>query len=178
MQILETERLILRHFTTDDAAFILELLNQPGWKRFIGDRGVNTIDDARKFIETAYIPSYAKNGFGLYAMELKDGSGPAGMCGLIKRDTLDDVDLGFALLSRFEGKGLAQEAANATLTYARDVLGIPRVVAITTVDNEKSGRVLERAGMTFESVIKMPGDPDPLRLYAIDLSSVTRSSAT
>jgi RimJ/RimL family protein N-acetyltransferase len=166
MQILETERLILRHFTLDDAEFILELVNEPGWKQFIGDRGINTLDAARQYIETVPLASYAKNGFGLYAVELKDDHTPVGMCGLLKRDTLEDVDIGFALLSRFEGSGYAREAATATLKYARKQLGLRRVVAITTKDNDRSGRLLERSGMNLVGPISLSGET--LRLFAID----------
>ena len=177
MEVFETERLVLRHFTPDDAPFILELLNEPGWKRFIGDRGVNTIHDAENFIRTVPIASYDKHGFGLYAVEVKDDGSLVGMCGLIKRDTLPDVDLGFALLSRFEGKGFAREAAIATLAHARDVFGLRRVVAITTEDNDRSGRVVERAGMKYEAVITIEGDPESLRLYAVEFSSPVDSTA-
>lgn len=167
MHILETERLVLRHFTPDDDSFILELVNEPGWKKYIGDRGINTLDKARKYIETVPLASYAKHGFGLWAVELKNDGSLVGMCGLIKRDTLDDVDIGFALLSRFEGRGYAREAANATLAYARDQLGLRRVVAITTDDNDRSGKLLERAGMSYEGPISQAGET--LRLYAIVL---------
>jgi RimJ/RimL family protein N-acetyltransferase len=166
MQILETDRLILRHFTLDDAAFILELVNEPGWKQFIGDRGINTLDAARQYIETVPLASYAKNGFGLYAVELKDDHTLVGMCGLLKRDTLEDVDIGFALLSRFEGQGYAREAANGTLDYAREQLGLRRVVAITTKDNDRSGRLLEQSGMNLVGPISLSGET--LRLFAID----------
>ena len=166
MQVLETERLVLRHFKPSDAAFILELVNEPGWKKYIGDRGVNSLDDARRYIETVPLASYAKHGFGLWAVELKDGGSLVGMCGLIKRDTLEDVDIGFALLSRFEGRGYAREAANATLAYARDQLGLTRVVAITTEHNHRSGILLERAGMSYEGTISQGGEA--LRLFGID----------
>jgi len=169
MELVETERLVLRHFTQDDAEFILKLLTEPGWKRYIGDRGVNTLEDARNYIDTALLASYARHGFGLYAIELKADRTLVGMCGLIKRDTLDDVDIGFALLSQSERKGFAQEAVNATLTYARDELGLRRVVAITTNDNERSSRVLLRAGMHHESDVQLAGEDVPLRLFAIVL---------
>ena len=167
MTILETERLILRRFTPDDAPFILELVNEPGWKRFIGDRGIGTLESARDYIANGPIASYKQHGFGLYAMELKVGSMPVGMCGLIKRDTLDDVDIGFALLSRFEGHGLAYEAAAATLAYSRDTIGLTRLVAISTIDNQRSARLLERLGMHFERLVRLSVDSEPLRLHAI-----------
>jgi Acetyltransferase (GNAT) domain len=106
VNIIETSRLILRRFTSDDAAFILELLNEPEWKRNIGDRGINSLESARRYLETGPIASYARRGFGLYAIEQKVDSTLVGMCGLIKRDGLDDVDIGFAILSRFEKQGL------------------------------------------------------------------------
>lgn len=167
MQVLETARLVLREFTAEDAAFILELLNEPGWKKYIGDRGVSTLDDARTYIETVPRASYAKHGFGLWAVNLKDEDSLIGMCGLIKRDTLEDVDIGFALLGRFEGHGYAREAAVATLAYARDQLGMSRVVAITTNDNVRSGKLLEQAGMSYERPVLQSGET--LRLYAIAL---------
>lgn len=167
MQILETERLVLRQFTPDDADFIVELVNESGWKKYIGDRGINTLDDARKYIETVPLASYAEHGFGLWAVALRDDGSLVGMCGLIKRDTLDDVDLGFAMLARFEGRGYAREAATATLAHAGDHLGLNRVVAITTPDNDRSGKLLERVGMSYEGPISQGGAA--LRLYAVAL---------
>ena len=167
MRVIKTERLVLRHFTPDDADFILELVNEPGWKKYIGDRGINTLGDARNYIDTIPLASYEKHGFGLWAVEQKDDGPLVGMCGLLKRDTLEDVDIGFALLSRFERRGYAREAANATLTYAREKLGLRRVVAITTQDNDRSARLLELCGMNFEGPISLNGET--LRLYAIDL---------
>jgi RimJ/RimL family protein N-acetyltransferase len=168
MQVFETDRLVLRHFTPDDAAFILELVNEPGWKKYIGDRGINTLDDARTYIENVPVASYEKHGFGLWAVGLKEGGELVGMCGLIKRDTLEDVDIGFALLSRFEGSGYAREAADATLAYARNQLGLRRVVAITTQDNDRSGSLLERIGMHFKEPVVQGGET--LRLFSIELN--------
>ena len=167
MQVFETDRLTLREFVLDDAPFVRELVNEPGWKKYIGDRGVNSVEDARGYIQRALLDSYAKNGFGLWAVELKEAGELIGMCGLIKRDTLEDVDIGFALLERFEGNGYAREAANATLELAQDRLGIRRIVAITTQDNLRSGSLLERIGMHFEKLIDDGGEQ--LRLFAIAL---------
>jgi RimJ/RimL family protein N-acetyltransferase len=166
MQVMETARLVLRHFAPEDAPFILELVNEPGWKQFIGDRGVDSLETARNYIETVPLTSYREHGFGVYAVELKGEHTLVGLCGLLKRDTLDDVDIGFALLSRFEGRGYAREAANATLAYARDQLGLRRVVAITTEDNDRSGRLLQSCGMKFEGMIALPDKPR--RLFTID----------
>lgn len=169
MSILETNRLSLRRFTLDDDVFIYELLNQPAWKRYIGDRGIDSVPAARAYIETVLIAAYRRLGFGFFGMELKTSGALVGMCGLIKREALDDIDLGFALLSPFEGQGLAYEAAAATLAYGRDTLGLTRVVAITSLDNERSARLLERLGMRYERLVRLADDDEQLRLYAISL---------
>lgn len=167
MKVFETGRLELRWFNADDAAFILELLNEPGWLRFIGDKQVDTLEAARKYLETVPIESYEKNGYGLFAVELKDTNTLIGMCGLVNREGLDDIDIGFALLARYEGQGYAREAASATLDYAREGLSLSRVVAITTPDNRRSAAVLERIGMVCERTIRLPGSSEDLELYAI-----------
>jgi RimJ/RimL family protein N-acetyltransferase len=162
--ILETERLTLREVTKGDAEFVLELLNQPSFIQFIGDRGVRTVEQASDYIDTRFTTSYRDNGFGLYLMELKAGGEPAGICGFVKRDTLPEPDIGFALLPQFEKQGYALEAAAATMKYGREQLGIDRVLAITTLDNESSGRLLEKIGFLFEREIEM-GD-ETLKLFA------------
>ena len=171
MKILETNRLILRRFTSDDSPFILELLNELAWKRYIGDRGIDSLEAARRYLETGPIVSYERHGFGLYAIELKGDATLVGMCGLIKRDELDDVDIGFAVLSRFEGQGFANEAAAATLEYSRATLCLKRVVAITKAVNERSTRLLERLGMRFERMVSLSDDGEQLRLYSIEFAA-------
>ena len=168
MNVIETPRLVLRWFTLDDAAFVVELLNEPGWKQFIGDRGVRDLETARAYIQRALLDAYARQGFGLYAIAGKDDGLLRGMCGLIRREGLEDVDIGFVLLSRYEGQGLAYEAAAATLVYAREVVGLARVVAITAVNNHRSAKLLQRLGMTYEQIIHVHHDSEPLHLYAID----------
>lgn len=163
--VLETRRLILRRFAPGDAAFILELLNDPDWKRFIGDKNVRSIDDARGYILKGPVAMYERVGFGLYLAALKDGT-PIGMCGLIKREGLEDVDIGFAFLAQFRSNGYAHEAAAATLAYGREVLKLPRIVAITSTDNVGSTRLLEKLGMRFEKMVSLPDDPETLKLYA------------
>lgn len=167
MNIFETDRLIVREFDVDDAPMIFELVNEPGWKKYIGDRGIKTLDDARDYIESL-VGSYTKNGFGLWAVELRDTRELVGMCGLLNRDTLEDIDIGFALLSKFEGRGYAREAAMATLDFAR-ALGIKRLVAITTQDNQRSGDLLEKIGMHYEGPHLGSGG-EALRLFAIMLA--------
>lgn len=169
MNILETERLILRQFSADDAEFILQLLNEPSWIQNIGDRGVRTLDDARAYILNVPLASYAKNGFGLYLVALKETNESIGMCGLIKRDTLDDVDIGYAFLPKFWGKGYAVEAALAVKDYGRDVIGLKRIVAITDPANEGSIRVLEKIGLRFERMVRLSEDDIELKLFAVDL---------
>ena len=166
MTVLETDRLVLRHLTPDDAAFVLELLNDPDWIRFIGDRGVRTLDAARDYILKGPMPMYERHGFGLYAVVPKGGPAPAGMCGLIKRDSLEDVDLGFAFLPAHRGKGYAREAAEAVMGYGRSALGLGRIVAITSLDNDSSIRLLETIGFAFERVLRLPGDGTEVKLFA------------
>ena len=168
MNILETERLTLRQFTADDAPFILELVNEPSFIQNIGDRGVRTLSDAVKYIETGPVSSYARNGFGLYVVTLKESGESIGMCGLIKRDALDDVDIGYAYLPRFWSKGYAVEAARAVKEQARG-LGLKRLVAIVDPANTGSIRVLEKLGLAFEKMIKLSADDIDLKLFAINL---------
>jgi RimJ/RimL family protein N-acetyltransferase len=167
MIVLKTERLILRHQTIEDAAFILELLNDPSWIQYIGDRGVRTIDDARDYILKGALDMYARLGFGFYLTELKNGGIPIGICGLVKRDFLVDVDIGFAFLPRLWGKGYAFEAASAVMGYAQSVLGIKRIVAITSEDNHASAKLLEKLGLKFEAMIPYAGTDEKVRLFAI-----------
>lgn len=153
VKILETERLLLREVEPADADFILDLLNQLSFKKYIGDRGVRTVEQARQYIATRFTNSYQENGFGLYLIELRTDRTPIGICGFVKRRELDDPDIGFALLPQFERKGYAYEAADAVMRYGRETLGLLRVLAITTLDNESSGRLLEKIGLSFKQEI-------------------------
>jgi RimJ/RimL family protein N-acetyltransferase len=166
MKILETERLVLRRAVVEDSEFILELLNDPAWLRFIGDRGVRTLDDARAYILKTLVGMYERLGFGLYLTELKGESIPIGLCGLIKRDSLEDVDIGFAFLPEFCGKGYAYESASAVMAYGRRTFGLKRLVAITSPDNEASVRLLEKLGFHFERMAELPGDSEAVSLFA------------
>jgi RimJ/RimL family protein N-acetyltransferase len=168
LNILETERLILRQFFLEDAPFILELVNDPSFIQNIGDRGVRTLDDARSYIQNGPIASYARNGFGLYLVALKDTGESLGMCGLIRRDGLDDVDIGYAFLPKFWSKGYAVESAQAVKAYARDLVGLKRIVAITDPANEGSIRVLEKLGLHFEKMVRLSADDIELKLFAVD----------
>ena len=169
MIVLKTERLILRQFSTDDAQFILELLNEPSFVRNIGDRGVRTLEEARSYILRIPIASYEQNGFGLYLIILKETGESIGMCGLIKRDALEDVDIGYAFLPRFWSKGFAVESARAVKDYARDVIRLKRLVAITDPENQGSIRVLEKMGLRFEKMVRLSEDDIELKLFAADI---------
>ena len=169
MKILETERTILREVTTDDAEFILDLLNQPPFIKFIGDRNVRNVVQARDYIESRFTESYKRFGFGMWVVALKDNQMPIGICGFVKRDSLPDADIGFAFLPQFEKKGYAFESAQAVMKYGRNALGLKRVLAITSQDNENSGKLLEKINFKFERLIKLPHDNEELKLFSINL---------
>ena len=169
MTVLETERLVLRRLCLDDAAFILKLLNEPSFLHFIGDKGVRSLDDARAYLRQGPIASYEHHGFGLYRVEIKTSGVPIGICGLLKRDTLDDVDVGFAFLPAFWLQGYAFESASAVLAYGKHTLGLRRIIAVTQPDNAGSIKTLEKAGLTFERMIRFAEEDDEIRLYGIAL---------
>ncbi len=168
MLVRETPRLRLRRVAARDADFILELLNEPDFIRFIGDKGVRTIHAARRYILDGPLASYRRHGFGLYLVELKETGAPIGICGLVKRDSLEDVDVGFAFLQRFRGQGYAFEAAAASLAHAREDLGLARVVAITAPDNEASIRLVEKLGLRFDRMVELAGIDGETRLFTPD----------
>jgi len=167
--ILETDRLILYQLSPEDASFILELLNDDSYLRFIGDKQVRTLDDARNYILNGPMDSYQRFGFGLYLTKLKDDGTPVGICGLINREGLDDVDVGYAFLAKSRGKGYATEAARAILGYGKTVLGLQRIIAITLPDNYASINVLEKLGLCFEKMIILPGDSEECKLFMLDV---------
>lgn len=169
MLVLETDRLVLRRLTLDDAEFIFRLVNDPSWLRFIGDKNVHNLDDAGRYLREGPLDMYERYGFGLFRVEVRDGGTPAGMCGLIKRDTLPDADIGYAFLPEFRGQGYAFEAAAAVLGLGNRVFGLQRILAIVSPDNAGSIRVLEKAGMKFERMLETrPGDP--VKVFARDWS--------
>jgi RimJ/RimL family protein N-acetyltransferase len=166
MKVLETPRLILRHLELEDAEFILELVNDPDWVRYIGDKNVRTVEAARHYIARGPRAMYERLGFGLYLVELKASGEALGICGLIKRDTLEDVDIGYAFLPRHRACGYACEAAMATLEFARRSLGLKRIVAITSPDNKSSARLLARLGLRFERSLKLAAGAGEVNLFA------------
>jgi RimJ/RimL family protein N-acetyltransferase len=165
VQVLETARLRLSPLSAGDAEFILGLLNEPSFLRFIGDRGVRTMDDARRYIEDGPVASYARHGFGLLRVGLKADDTPIGICGVLKRDSLPEPDLGFSLLPAFWSRGYASEAAGAVMQQVRSELGLGLILAITSVDNEPSIRLLGKLGFRFERLIRVDDDPNGLRLF-------------
>ena len=169
MCLLETERLQLCHFTLEDAAFILRLVNEPGWLRFIGDRGIYTMAHARKYLQEGPMASYATNGFGLYLVRRKTDRRRLGMCGLVKRPSLPHVDIGFAFLAAHSGKGYAFEAATAVLHHAYSALNLNPIVAITAPDNHRSIRLLEKLGLKFKETVPLgEGGPNVTLFYPGD----------
>lgn len=156
VEVLRTERLVLRHLTEDDAPFVLELLNEPGFIDNIGDRGVRDLDGARRYVTEGPGASYQKNGYGLWLAALRETGEPVGICGLVKREGLEDADIGYAFLERHWGQGYAREAAAAVLDHARMVIGLPKVVAIVKPANAGSIAVLEKIGLTYVGRIQLP----------------------
>lgn len=165
MFTLETERLTLRELAETDSEFILRLLNEPSFLHFIGDKNVRNLDDAREYIRSGPLTSYQQNGFGVYLVTLKSDQSPIGMCGLIKRELLPDVDIGFAFLPEHWNCGYAFESASAVMIYGKDVLKLPRIVAITNKDNETSAKLLNKLGLKFDRMISLAGDRDETRLF-------------
>lgn len=162
---IETERLLLTELSDDDAGFILGLVNEPSFLRYIGDRGVRTLDDARRYLREGPVASYGKHGYGLLRMGLKPDGLPIGMCGVLRRDTLPDPDLGFSMLPAHWSKGYACEAAAAVMRHARETARVGRVLAITNVDNDPSIRLLGKLGFRFDRLVRLGEDTTDLRLF-------------
>ena len=164
--ITESERLILREIEQADGEFILELLNDPAWIRFVGDRNLRSVADAHEFIRTRFEPAYREHGIGLWLVLEKATGASIGICGLVNRAGMDDIDLGYALLPQHRGQGYAFEAASASLQYGYDRLGLSRIVAMTSPQNTSSCGLLERLGFQYERRVVLPGEQEELLLYA------------
>lgn len=173
---LETPRLLIRPLTEDDAPFILRLLNEPSFHRFIGDKGVRSVADARRYIVTGPMESYRRFGFGLYLVVCRTSGDAAGICGLVRRELLDDVDLGFAFVPEFWSLGFAREASQAVLAEAWQRFSLSRVVAITATENTSSIGLLQRLGFQFEKVVHPFGANDPVDLYSLSRESAIDSN--
>lgn len=165
--ILTTERLTLREFTPGDAAFILRLLNTESWIRYIGDRNVHTLSDAEAYLQNGPVRSYRQHGYGLWLASLKDQDIPVGICGIIKRDTLDHPDIGFAFLPEYTGKGLAYECAAATVQLAFERFKLNELWAITLPGNGNSIRLLEKTGLSLQEEMPWPQTNEVLLKYVI-----------
>ncbi len=168
-RIARTARLHISRLKLEDAEFILRLLNEPLWLRFIGDKGVHSLEQARDYLRTGPLASYAEHGFGLYRVSLRQSGTGIGLCGVLKRPTLPDADLGFAFLQQWHGRGYAREAAEAVIEHARTQLGLKRLLAITTPDNLRSHKLLETVGFHQEGMIRLTEDGDELRLFSLAL---------
>lgn len=175
MKVLETERLVLRWVELDDAEFIRRLVQEPAWKRYIGERNLNTPEEARAHVEKSYRGMYARLGFGLNLVADRVTGEPHGVCGLLKRDTLDDVDLGFAFLESSWGRGYAFEAGAAVMAREPARLGLVRVAAITTPDNAASIRLLAKLGFRFDGVRVLGEGKPPVNLYLWEAAAGSQS---
>jgi RimJ/RimL family protein N-acetyltransferase len=163
--VIRSERLELREFDLGDDEFVLRLLNDPAFLRFIGDKGVRTLADARAYITKGPMQSYRRHGYGLYLVSLRSDGTPIGMCGLVKREGLVDADVGFAFLPQFHSRGYASESAAAVLDYGRRRLELTRIVAIAAPDNQASIAVLERIGLKYECLVRLPDDTRDVKLF-------------
>lgn len=168
--VTETERLIVRELTFDDAEFILSLVNQPSFLQFIGDKGVRTLEDARNYIKNGPLISYKRHGFGSFCVTLKDSGTPIGMSGLIKREALDRPDIGFAILPEYWRMGYAFEVASAIVEYARSTHQLDRISGIVNPDNEASINLLERLGFRFDTMVQVGNDPRKIKLFQKELT--------
>jgi RimJ/RimL family protein N-acetyltransferase len=166
--ILDTARLRLRTLALDDAAFYLKVMNTPLFYQWIGDRNIRTEAQAREALAVGPLTMQSMRGFSIYLVERLSDGAAIGMCGLIKRETLEDIDLGYAYLPEFAGHGYATEAATGVLAHAR-ALGLKRVVAITTPGNDASDAVLRRVGMRFEKRVRLTAEAAEAQLFGIAL---------
>jgi RimJ/RimL family protein N-acetyltransferase len=168
MIVLETERLQLSRLSYDDCEFIVELVNEPSFKRYIGDKNVKSQDDARRYLREGPIGNYEQFGYGLFLVNLRDTETPAGICGLVKREEFEDPDIGFAFLKRYRENGYASESAKAVLEYGFETLELRRIIALADPDNEPSLRLLERLGFVYEREVRMPEDDHDINLFSIE----------
>lgn len=164
--ILHTKHLSLREFNVNDSLFIIELVNSEGWLKYIGDRNIKTEEQAKNHLINGALKGYREHGYGLYLVEITKDKTPIGMCGIMKRENLENPDIGFAFLPEYIGKGYAYEIASATINYAKEKLNISTVCAITVAYNEKSIKLLERIGLNYIKTIKMADDKEELLLYS------------
>ncbi len=167
---LETEHLRLRWLTLDDAELMLAIWNDPAFIRHVGDRGIRTIDEARAAMAKGALQLYEKYGYGPYHMALKDDDTAIGICGLFRRDNLDDPDIGYGVLPEYCGKGYGYEGSRAVMQHARSNLALDRVIAIISPDNEASIGLIRKLGLRFERMHRMHEDDDEVCMYGVQLT--------
>ena len=164
----ETERLIIRPMSLDDADLILELYNMPNFIRFIGDRKIKTLSDAENYIKNKFLPQFEKSGFGNYLVALKEGNQKIGGVGIFEREGLDIPDIGFSVFERFEGKGYMFEAAQKVKSIGMDDFKLSKISAITTKDNFSSQKLIEKLGLKFHKYVTLPNENEELMYYETD----------
>ena len=166
MTLLETERLLINMITQDDASFLYALMNDKDWILNIGDRGIRTIEDAEDFIKTRFFKSYKENGFGFYSMVIKDTLEMIGIVGLVNREGLEHIDIGYGILPEFRGQGFAYEATKAVYDYSQDTLKLKKIVAIVNPDNIRSIKLLQKLGLNFEKMVRLPDEDNDIKLFS------------
>jgi ribosomal-protein-alanine N-acetyltransferase len=164
-KIITSKRVTLRELTLGDAPFIIELVNDPDWLKYIGDKNVRSIADAERYLTNGPMSLYEKHSVGLWAVELRESREPIGMCGLVKRDALEDFDLGFAFLPKHRGLGYAYEASQGVLKYVNDVMKLKRLAAIVNRENAPSSSLLKKLGFEFQGEMQLPGETKSVDLY-------------
>lgn len=166
--MLETDRLSLSRLSYDDCEFIFELVNEPSFRQYIGDKGIGNLHDAREYLKKSFIGHYQKHGFGLYQVSRKTDDCRLGICGLVKRDEFDYPDLGFAFLKAYWSNGYAYESSVAVLDCGWRDLGLKQILAMADSGNRSSTRLLDKLGFKFERMARMPGETEEVRLYALE----------
>lgn len=174
----QTQRLLLKPTSVGDADFLVQLMNSPGWLQFIGDRQVYSEKSARQYIQEHIHPQYQRLGYGAYTLILKHTGEKIGICGLYDREGLEGIDIGFALLPRFEKRGYAFEAANFLKVAAFELFGLKKLSGITVEENLASQKLLERLGLQFKKRIRLAGDSKELLLYELDASTFENKAAS
>lgn len=171
MTVLETERLLLTRLSYDHVEFIFELVNEPSFTQFIGDKDVHSLEDARRYLREGPIGSYERFGYGLFLVTVREGAQAAGICGLVKREEFPDPDLGFAFLERYRRRGYASESARAVLRYGFDELGLGRIIAMADPDNKPSVRLLQNLGFEYAGKVRMPEDDHDIDQFSLQKRS-------
>lgn len=161
----ETERLLIRPVSVDDADIIFQLYNMPNFIKFIGNKNINSLSDAENYIKSKFLPQLEKLGFGNYLIVLKEGDQKIGSVGIFDREGLDVADIGFSVLEKFEGKGFMFEAAQKVKSIGMEDFGLNKISAITSKDNFSSQKLIERLGLKFQKYVTLPNEDEELMYY-------------